>query len=214
MTSVAPAVKMAEALSYLKFPSNDNKVILNSSSMFSGNLDRNIMDFMNDEEELLITFEKDTVQDVHIAASEGTPLINISVTSNLSELEAFIDKEHDEYVVWRNNNSLLSKNTSPASECVTVYGTFNNTTVSTGCLKSAISTESSTNNNPGSNDAISSGACERDRNGENCLCSFLMEEIRFLRSEINFKNEIIKSLFTSKSMLHNEHFFSHDLRAN
>ena len=130
------------------------------------------------------------------------------------ELEAFIDKEYDEYVVWRNNNSLLSKNTSPASECVTVYGTFNNTTVSTGCLKSAISTESSTNNNPGSNDAISSGACERDRNGENCLCSFLMEEIRFLRSEINFKNEIIKSLFTSKSMLHNEHFFSHDLRAN
>ena len=54
MTSVAPAVKMAEALPYLKFPSNDNKVILNSSSMFSGNLDRNIMDFMNDEEELLI----------------------------------------------------------------------------------------------------------------------------------------------------------------
>ena len=35
-----------------------------------------------------------------------------------------------------------------------------------------------------------------------------MEEIKFLRSEINFKNEIIKSLFTSKSMLHNEHFFS------
>ena len=34
-----------------------------------------------------------------------------------------------------------------------------------------------------------------------------MEEITFLRSEINFKNEIIKSLFTSKSMLHNEHFF-------
>ena len=64
---------MADALSYLKFTSNDNKVILNSSSMFSGNLDRNIMDFMNDEEEPLITFEKDTVQDVHIAASEGTP---------------------------------------------------------------------------------------------------------------------------------------------
>ena len=37
-----------------------------------------------------------------------------------------------------------------------------------------------------------------------------MEEIKFLRSEINFKNEIIKSLFTSKSMLHNEHFFSHN----
>ena len=34
-----------------------------------------------------------------------------------------------------------------------------------------------------------------------------MEEIKFLRSEINSKNEIIKSLFTSKSMLHNEHFF-------
>ena len=38
------------------------------------------MDFMNDEEELLITFEKDTVEDAHIAASEGIPLINISVT--------------------------------------------------------------------------------------------------------------------------------------
>ena len=34
-----------------------------------------------------------------------------------------------------------------------------------------------------------------------------MEEIKFLRSGINFKNEIIKSLFTSKSMLHSEHFF-------
>ena len=59
---------MADALSYLKFISSDNKDILNSSSMFSGNLDRNIMDFMNDKEELLITFEKDTVEDV---ASEG-----------------------------------------------------------------------------------------------------------------------------------------------
>ena len=28
-----------------------------------------------------------------------------------------------------------------------------------------------------------------------------MEEIKFLRSEIKFKNEIIKSLFTSKSMI-------------
>ena len=37
-----------------------------------------------------------------------------------------------------------------------------------------------------------------------------MEEIKFLRSEINFENEIIKNLFTSKSMLHNEHFFSHN----
>ena len=59
---------MADALSYLKFISSDNKDILNSSSMFSGNLDRNIMDFMNDKEELLITFEKDTLEDV---ASEG-----------------------------------------------------------------------------------------------------------------------------------------------
>ena len=41
------------------------------------------MDFLNDEEELLITFEKDTVEDAHIAASEGIPLINISVTQNL-----------------------------------------------------------------------------------------------------------------------------------
>ena len=60
---------MADALSYLKFTSNDNKVILNSSSMFSGNLDRNIMDFLNDEEELLITFEKDTIEDAYITAS-------------------------------------------------------------------------------------------------------------------------------------------------
>ena len=139
---------MADALSYLKFISSDNKVILNSSSMFSGNLDRNIMDFMNDEEELLITFEKDTVGDAHIAASEGTPLINISATLNLSELEAFINKEYDEYVVWRNKNSLLSKDTSSAGQCGTVYGPFNNTKASTGYLKSPISTESSTNNKP------------------------------------------------------------------
>ena len=180
--------------------------------MFSGNLDRNIMDFMNDEEELLITFEKDTFEDVHIAASEGIPLISISVAENLSELEAFTDKEYDEYAVWRNNNSLLSKDTSSASECVTVYDTFNNTKVSTGCLKSPISTESS--NNSGLNNAISSGACERYHNGENCLCSFFMEEIKFLRSEINFKNEIIKSLFTSKSMLQNELFFPHNSEQN
>ena len=38
--------------------------------------------------------------------------------------------------------------------------------------------------------------------------SFLMEEIKFSRSEINFKNEIIKSLLTSKSMLHNKLFLS------
>ena len=49
------------------------------------------MDFMNDEEEHLITFEKDTVEDAHIAASEDIPLINITATPNLSELEAFID---------------------------------------------------------------------------------------------------------------------------
>ena len=42
-------VNMADALSYLKFTTDDNKRILNSSSMFSGNLDRNIRDFMNDE---------------------------------------------------------------------------------------------------------------------------------------------------------------------
>ena len=177
--------------------------------MFSGNLDRNIMDFMNDEEELLITFEIDTVEDARITASEFTLLTNISVATNLGELEDFIDKEYDEYVVWKNNNSLLSKDTSSASEYVTVYGTFNNTKVSTGCLKSPISTESFTNSNSGSNDAISSGACERYHNGKNCLCSFHMEEIKFSRSEINFENEIIKNLFTSKSMLHNEHFFSH-----
>ena len=82
----------------------------------------------------MITFEKDTVEDAYIAASEDIALINITTTPNLSKLEAFIDKEYDEYVVWNNNNSLLSKDTSSASECVTVYGTFNNTKVSTGCL--------------------------------------------------------------------------------
>ena len=82
----------------------------------------------------MITFEKDTVDDAYIAASEDRALINITTTPNLSKLEAFIDKEYDEYVVWNNNNSLLSKDTSSASECVTVYGTFNNTKVSTGCL--------------------------------------------------------------------------------
>ena len=100
-----------DALLYLKFISSDNKVILNSLSMFSGNLDRNIMNFMNDAEELLITFEKDIVEDVHIAASEGIPLTNISVIPNLSKLEAFIDKKHDEYAVWKNKNSLLSRDT-------------------------------------------------------------------------------------------------------
>ena len=162
---------------------------------------------MNDEEELLITFEKDTVQDAHIAAREDIPLINITATPKLSELEAFIDKEYDKYVVWKNNDSLLSKDTSSASECVTVYGTFNNTKVSTGCLKSPINTESYANSNSGSNDAIRSETGERYHNSKNCLCSFHMEKIKFLRSEINFKNEIIKSLFTSKPMLHNELFF-------
>ena len=97
--------------------------------------------------------------------------------------------------------SLSGSKCVTACECVTVYGTFNNTKVSTGWLKSAVRTESSTNNNLGLNDAISSGACERYNNGENCLCSLLMEEIKFLRSEVKFKNEIIKSLFTSKSMI-------------
>ena len=82
--------------------------------MFSGNLDREIIDFMNNEGELLNFFEKDTVEDAHITASEDTPLINISVTPNLSELEALIDKEYDEYVVWRNSNSLFTKGTSSA----------------------------------------------------------------------------------------------------
>ena len=61
--------------------------------MFSGNLDRNIMDFMDHEEELLITFEKDTVEDAHIAASESIPLINMSVIPNFNDLEAFIGKD-------------------------------------------------------------------------------------------------------------------------
>ena len=147
------------------------------------------MDFVNDEEELLITFEKDVTEDAHIAASEGMHLINISVTSNLSEL--FSNKEDDEHVLRRTKKKLLSMDTSSASECVTVYGTLNNTKVSAGCLKSPISTEPSTNNNSGSNDAISSGAYERYHNGQNCLCSFLMEEIKFLRSKINFENQII-----------------------
>ena len=94
MGNLRHRISWFHALSYLKFISSDNKVILNSSFMFSVNLDRNIMDFMNDEEELLITFEKDTVEDAHIAAREDTSLINMKVTADLSELEAFIDKEY------------------------------------------------------------------------------------------------------------------------
>ena len=70
-----------------------------------------------------------------------------------------------------------------------------------------MSTELSTNNNSGSNVAISSGARERYHNDDNCLSYFLIKKIKFLRSKINFNNEIIKSLVTSKSMLHNENFF-------
>lgn len=54
---------------------------------------------MKDEDELLIILDSDTVEDAHIATSEDTPLINISFTPNLSELEAFIYKEYEEYVV-------------------------------------------------------------------------------------------------------------------
>ena len=79
---------MAKAFSYTKFISSDNKVILNLSVMFSWNLERNSMDFMKDKEELLITFDRDTVEDAHITTSKDTLLINISVSPNLSELEA------------------------------------------------------------------------------------------------------------------------------
>ena len=48
------------------------------------------MGFMNNEEELLLTLEKDSVEDAHNEASEDTPLLNISVTPNLSELEVFV----------------------------------------------------------------------------------------------------------------------------
>ena len=40
--------------------------------MFSGNSDRNIMDFVNAEEDLLITFDKDIIEDKHAATSEDT----------------------------------------------------------------------------------------------------------------------------------------------
>ena len=51
---------------------------------------RNVMGFMNNEEELLLTLEMDSVEDAHNEASEDTPLLNISVTPNLSELEVFV----------------------------------------------------------------------------------------------------------------------------
>ena len=51
---------------------------------------RNVMGFMNNEEGLLLTLEKDSVEDAHNEASEDTPLLNISVTPNLSELEVFV----------------------------------------------------------------------------------------------------------------------------
>ena len=139
------------ALSNLKCISNDNEVILNSSSKFSGNFNRTIIDFMNDEEKLLITFKKDTVGDTHIAASEGISLVNITATPNLRMEE---------------QQQLTLK--GYMSERVTVYDTFNETKVSTSCL---ISTESSTNNNSGSNDAISSVACEKYHNCKNIVCA-------------------------------------------
>ena len=96
-------------------------------------------------------------------------------------MEHFIEKEYDGNVVWTNSNSLLSKGKSWASESITLHSTSNNTKVSAGCLKSSISTESATNKNTGPNDAISSGANERYQNSNNCLFSFLMDEIKFLR---------------------------------
>ena len=93
--------------------------------MFSEKLDRNAMDFKYNEEELQITFEKDTVEEAHIATSEDTPLINISVTPKLSDLGDFIDKEYYKYVTWR-GKKFPSNDTSSASEFITVYGTFNN----------------------------------------------------------------------------------------
>ena len=51
---------------------------------------RNVMGFMNNEEKLLLTLEMDSVEDAHNEASEDTPLLNISVTPNLSELEVFV----------------------------------------------------------------------------------------------------------------------------
>ena len=69
--------------------------------MFSEKLDRNIMDFKYNEEELQITFEKNTVEEAHIATSVDTPLINISVTPKLSDLGDIIDKEYYKYVTWK-----------------------------------------------------------------------------------------------------------------
>ena len=138
------------------------------------------MDFLNEEKKLSITFDKDTVGDAYIAASEDTPPITISVNPNLSDLEAFDDKEYDEYDAWRNNNTLLSKYISSASECITIYDTFNNSEVSTGCIKSPINTESSTDINSDSNYAISNGTCKRYHNGKKYLYSFLMDQIKFL----------------------------------
>ena len=69
--------------------------------MFSEKLDRNIMDFKYNEEELQITFEKNTVEEAHIATSVDTPLTNISVTPKLSDLGDIIDKEYYKYVTWK-----------------------------------------------------------------------------------------------------------------
>ena len=101
----------------------------------------------------MITFDKATVEDANISASEDIPLINISVTPKLSELEAFIDKKYKEHLAWRNNNSLLLKDTCSTSEYITAYSTCNNANVNTGYLKPRINTESSTNNNSDTNDA-------------------------------------------------------------
>ena len=77
---------MADALSHLKFISSDNKVMLDSSSMFSGNLETLWILWMMKKSYFLL-----------LKRIPLRMLINISVTPNLSELEAFIDEEYDEY---------------------------------------------------------------------------------------------------------------------
>ena len=104
---------------------------------------------------------------------------------------------------------LLSILSLSGSECVTVYGTFNNTKVSTGWLKSAVSTESSTNNNLGLNDAISSGACERyNITMVRIVCApFLWKRSNFWGVKLSLKMKLLKVYLHQNQWLKKKWFF-------
>ena len=107
---------MTDASSYLKFISSDNKVILNSSSLFYGDLDRNIMDFMNDEEELLLLLKRIPLRMHILQLVKIFLLLTLQPPLTSVSWKRLLIKKYDGYVAWKNNKSLLSS----ASEGVTI----------------------------------------------------------------------------------------------